>query len=106
MTRVTGACCRSLLLFMGWLLAMSCQEKSEPVAGSESHFLEQCMATCGSGFECLYGVCTQQCQADDACAPLFPTAECVAVSDRPAASACPNTSAPAFCDVRCAADGD
>ena len=106
MTRVTGAWCRSLLVLLVWLLAMSCQEKGEPVAGSESHFLSECLATCGSGFECLCGVCTQKCQADDSCTPLFPTAECVAVADRPAASACPDTTAPAFCDVRCTANSD
>jgi hypothetical protein len=105
MTRM-GGWCRGWLFLGGWLLAVSCQEKSEPSAGSESHFLEECAATCGASFECVCGVCTKTCAEDTTCAPLFPSAECVAVAERPSASACPGTTEPAFCDVRCATDAE
>jgi len=106
MTRLVSAWCRSWLVLGLWVVAMSCHSGSEPSAGSESHFLQTCAATCGSGFECLCGVCTKQCANEATCTPLFPSAECVAVADRPAASGCPGTAEPAFCDVRCASDGD
>ena len=106
MTSTMASWCRGFLVLGVWLLATSCQGNGEPSAGSESHFLDECLSTCGSGFECLCGVCTQACGTDDTCTPLFPTAECVTLADRPAASACPDTAASAFCDVRCATDGD
>src|SRR5688572_27976942 len=105
MTMATSFWYRGLLLLGMWFCAMSCEEGS-PSVGSDSHFLAPCQATCNSGFECVCGVCTKQCSGTDHCSPLFPTAECIAVAERPAESACPATSAPAFCDVRCSKDGD
>ena len=75
MTRLMSAWCWGWLVLGTWFLAMACQEQAEPSAGSESHFLSACAATCGSGFECLCGVCTKPCADETTCTPLFPSAE-------------------------------
>lgn len=105
MTRLSVRLRHWVILAM-WCWVPACQGQGEPSAGSESHFLSECSASCGSGFTCLCGVCTKQCSDDATCTPLLASAECVAVADRPAASACPSSEAPAFCDVRCSSDGD
>ena len=91
---------------VGWgILGLGC-ESGSPKTGSESHFLTDCQATCGSGFECLCGVCTESCDSDATCAAIYADAECVDVASRPAASECPDTDAATFCDVRCTTDAD
>jgi hypothetical protein len=77
-----------------------------PLTSSESHFLTNCNESCGSGLECLCGVCTRACSNDASCATVFAGAECVDVASRPAASSCPSSAASAFCDEHCAADSD
>lgn len=80
--------------------------EGEPQTSSESHFLTSCNESCGSGFECLCGVCTETCSSDASCHALFAGAECVEVASRPAESSCPASNESAFCDVRCAGDAD
>ena len=60
---------------LGLLLA-SCGETSPPENGSETHFLLQCVESCGEGFECLSGVCTRDCEADTDCKDLSGAAVC------------------------------
>ncbi len=88
------------------LVAGGCGDTGGPTVGSESHFLTRCPQSCGAGFECLCGVCTARCTESATCTAFVDAAECVAVADRPAASACTEEDATAFCDVRCTADPD
>jgi len=92
-----------------WLCAtlLGCQPSPEtPQAGSESHFLATCNASCADGFDCLCGVCTKACSDSASCSAIYPAATCVDVASRPETSRCEDTSVPAFCDVACAADTD
>lgn len=66
----------------GWQLALcglwlaACGETAKPENGSETHFLLQCIESCGEGFECLGGVCTRDCEADADCSELSDAAVC------------------------------
>ncbi|HEU4578296.1 MAG TPA: hypothetical protein VFS67_08580 [Polyangiaceae bacterium] len=77
--------------------AYACGAAVDPLTGSETHFLARCTAECGSGLECLEGVCTRPCTSDGECAALSPTAACV-----PSHSAAGGAS----CRVACAGDAD
>jgi hypothetical protein len=88
------------------VLSAACGPAAEPQTGSETHFLVYCDGQCEAGLSCICGTCTQPCSTDADCARLAPTAECIAVQDRPADASCFECGADAFCDVRCAADGD
>jgi hypothetical protein len=74
--------------------------------GSETHFLSGCVETCGAGFECLCGVCTEICAADATCAGLAAGAACVPVGPRVADGSCEDQGASAFCDVPCTSQED
>jgi hypothetical protein len=74
--------------------------------GSETHFLRDCAAGCGDGFECLCGVCTQGCFEDASCKSLDPGASCVASAPRISDGTCADEGVRAFCDLTCASDAD
>jgi hypothetical protein len=98
----------SALLWL-WLVVvpLACEPGSaSPQAGSESHFLVTCNATCAGGFECLCGVCTETCAGDATCTSILAEATCVDVASRPQSSRCDDTKVEAFCDVKCATDTD
>ena len=70
-----------------------------PSYGGESHFLRTCSAECGSGFDCISGVCTQGCVVgEDSCGKLDANATCTADSIEPGAVA--------VCDVACTSTED
>lgn len=66
----------------GWLSALmalviaACGETTSPENGSETHFLLRCAESCDQGFECLGGVCTEDCEADADCSQLDEAAVC------------------------------
>lgn len=64
------------------LMSGACQREagtSGPSVSGESHFLMPCDRTgeCGAGLECLCGLCTVACEADDGCAAIEPGLRCV-----------------------------
>lgn len=80
-----------------------------PTVGSESHFLERCEAgDCGSGLECLCGVCTRTCVTDDACGDLEGGALCLEVggSGGVELDCSDSSSVAAVCAVGCEADAE
>ena len=58
------------------LVVAACGETASPDNGSETHFLLQCFESCGQGFECLGGVCTENCDSDAECSELSEGAVC------------------------------
>lgn len=86
-TRVGAAALFALPLTIG------CGARTTQQPGGESHFLQGCSSgDCGSGLECIGGVCTQSCGSSAVCRQLAGSARCVDVE---------GTSA---CDVECQAD--
>jgi hypothetical protein len=70
-----------------------------PTVGGESHFLRECDDGCGSGLECVSGLCTRSCLVDrDSCRDLAEAAQCTDQSIEPGAVA--------VCDVACRSDAD
>lgn len=68
-------------------------------AGGESHFLESCPESCGSGLECIAGLCTRGCLVDESdCSDLSPRAVCTNQSVEPGHVA--------VCDLACDGDRD
>lgn len=72
---------RTLLTFpvvaaCSWLLAVACGLVTAARVGSETHFLEICVASCPSGLSCLEGACTRECNADVDCTDLHAAATC------------------------------
>ena len=66
----------------------------QTTVGGESHFLRECGAGCGSGLECVSGVCTRGCLVGKSkCDDLSPSAVCTAASIEPGTIA--------VCDVAC-----
>jgi hypothetical protein len=84
------------LLLLG--LAFACGESSSPESG-ETHFLTRCdEGSCGTGFECVCGVCSRKCEANASCDGLPGAATCIEQPD--------SCGAPIACDVRCTSDAD
>jgi hypothetical protein len=76
------------------LLAACGGVTSTPTVGGESHFLKDCEDGCGSGLECISGVCTRSCLlGKDSCADLARGAVCTDASIEPGAVA--------VCDLAC-----
>ncbi len=71
-----------------------------PTAGGESHFLKRCEERCGSGLECISGICTQSCIVgeDAKCRKLASGATCTADSVEPGVVA--------VCDLSCDRNAD
>lgn len=92
-------------LLLCLLLVSSCNE-GEPQAGSETHFLSSCSASCANGFVCNCGVCTRACTESSLCSGLQADATCVAIQPRVSEQRCPEAVAAAYCDVGCATDAD
>lgn len=100
------------LLLAGWL-GVACMGGSGgsggPTVGSESHFLERCSpGDCGTGLECLCGVCTRTCVTDDACGDLEGGAKCFDVggSGGVKLDCTDSSSVSAVCAVGCKADAE
>jgi hypothetical protein len=53
-----------------------CAQNTEPVEGSETHFLRACDVSCASGLECVDGQCSLQCSVDEPCSALNASATC------------------------------
>lgn len=73
---------RVALLAITWgLTGCVAPSASEGAGGTDSntHWLDQCDADaeCGTGLECLCGVCSRPCAADSGCSELAPDAVCV-----------------------------
>lgn len=67
--------------------------------GGESHFLIECVDSCGSGLNCISGVCTRGCVVDeDSCTDLHPGAECTDATIEPGEVA--------VCDLACTNDAE
>ena len=76
------------------LLAACGGVTSTPTVGGESHFLQDCEDGCGTGLECISGVCTRSCLVGkDSCADLAGGAVCTDASIEPGAVA--------VCDLAC-----
>jgi hypothetical protein len=85
------------------LLALcACVRSNDPPAGSQTHFLDSCDASCPSPYDCLCGVCTLACTSDGPCAAEQSDAACM--SARGQRSEC--AVAAQICDVECTAAGD
>lgn len=99
------------LLLLGIGLACS---RGEPETGGETHFLRSCDphgAPCGSGFECLCGVCSIACENTAACSDLENAVCIVPVSSSPTGAAasdgtCGVTASRGVCEVYCQDDRD
>lgn len=59
-----------------WLAFVACGETASVVNGSETHFLAQCVESCGDGFDCLGGLCTRPCEVNAECSDLSEAATC------------------------------
>jgi hypothetical protein len=83
----------------GWLglagIAAACtSDLDRGGASSESHFLDYCTSACGSGLDCISGVCTRGCLIDkNGCGDLSERAVCTDQSIEPGEVA--------VCDVEC-----
>jgi len=80
----------------------ACAKSSGPNEGSQTHFLASCEASCPAPYDCLCGVCTLECEDDNACTDHAARAECVAPTQ--AGESC-ESSAP-LCDLECSDDDD
>jgi hypothetical protein len=82
------------------LLLSACVSSREPTGlGGESHFLRRCEDQCGSGLDCIQGVCTRGCVVGKAsCSDLSPEAMCTAGSVEPGEVG--------VCDLACGQDAD
>jgi hypothetical protein len=81
----------------GSLTACGGKTSSPPIVGGESDFLAPCDETCGDGFECIAGVCSQSCSyAADTCSSLEEGAVCVVEGTA--------TNDAGHCDVPCSSD--
>jgi hypothetical protein len=59
-------------------LTIACGARTTEQRGGESHFLQGCGSSdCGSGLECIGGVCTQSCESNAPCRQLENSARCV-----------------------------
>jgi|GEM_PF-3244529 len=67
----------------------------DPSLGSESHFLTYCSESCGDGFACIGGICTETCvvAGEDACGEIHSGAICTNESVEPGSVA--------VCDMPC-----
>jgi hypothetical protein len=86
--------------------AFGCQEQTEPISGSETHFLTACSESCAQGAECVCGACTRTCDDDAACRAFAVSAACVALAPRIAEGRCDADAPPAMCDVPCLHESD
>lgn len=91
---------RNVLSLSFACMALTACAKTTASSGgsSETHFLALCNATCGDGFSCLCGVCTEACDSNRACDALPAGASCQATVD--------GCGTPKICDVGCSDDGD
>lgn len=97
---------RWLLLLPLTLLPVSCSSTGSPQAGSETHFLMSCEASCESGMQCICGVCSRPCVQQADCAPLSEAASCTLLGPRVAQGRCEDTPTGAMCDASCLTDDD
>lgn len=81
-------------------LFAACGQTDERESG-ETHFLLTCSGdTCGPGLECLCGVCSKPCDANEDCSSLGKAVTCVE-HDGPACKTVTKS-----CDVECSKDAD
>jgi hypothetical protein len=86
---------------------VACGETRLERDGSETHFLTECEdGSCPAGSECVCGVCTTGCSADDECTRVLGSATCVSLAPRVAEGRCPDSDAPSLCDVSCITSAD
>ncbi len=78
--------------------ASACTKTNSPSAGSQTHFLTSCEASCPEPYDCTCGVCTQVCTDDSSCEALVSGALCVAPE-----AECGEAST---CDVECEREAD
>jgi len=98
---------RYLWLLLLVLLAASCSSFSaSPQAGSETHFLMSCEASCDAGLQCICGACSRRCVQPSDCAPLSEAASCTPLGPRVAEGRCDDTPIGAMCDAACVTDQD
>lgn len=100
---------------LGWLstlalvfgLSASCSEPgAPPTAGSETHFLMDCDASCDAGMQCICGVCSAPCVEASDCTTLASDASCSPLAPRVAQGRCDAAPLGAMCDVGCLTDDD
>ncbi len=89
------------------LVAVGC-ETAGPDTGGETHFLRVCSPdtnSCGTGLECICGICTQRCEARSSCSDLA-DAECVPLSYLWSSDEDPLCASPSekVCELSCQTD--
>lgn len=101
------------LRYLRWLLLLplalwiaACSSTASPQAGSETHFLMSCEASCKAGMQCICGVCSKPCVQQADCAQLSDAASCTPLGPRVAAGRCDDTPIGAMCDASCVTDAD
>jgi hypothetical protein len=85
----------------------SCGQTSSPRAGSETHFLMDCSeASCGTGMQCICGVCSKPCVQQADCSRLSSSASCTPLGPRTTQGRCDDAQIGAMCDASCLTDDD
>ncbi len=97
---------RCLQIALGVLAVVGCEQRQEPQAGSETHFLTRCESTCPNGDDCICGACTRSCTSSEECSTLQPGASCMSMAPRIAVGRCSGTEQVAICDLACLVDAD
>lgn len=77
---------------------LGCAKSTDPVMGSQTHFLQTCDDSCPAPYDCICGVCTVECSEDAMCSTQASAAQCVA----PASASCSELES--VCDVSCERD--
>jgi len=93
---------RNVILIAASCLAMACAKSSGPSAGSQTHFLESCVNGCAAPYDCICGVCTLECTAEQSCGSHSGQAACLVL----AADSGPRCTSQAerVCDLACKND--
>jgi hypothetical protein len=96
---------RRLAWTVPWLLALAaCSDKSQPQAGSQTHFLETCDESCPEPYACICGACTLACHNDKPCSAEVKNARCTVALSTDDAVEC--KSEELVCDVACQHNSD
>ncbi len=87
------------LVLAGLAMAPSCGGSSTNTHGGETHWLGLCSASspCDDRFDCLCGVCTQECESNADCSSLGATAVCARGAATDLGDSCGNDATRRIC---------